>query len=182
MFAVSPLPPFPAGQGGAIAMPGELQARGFSLRSACDADIPWLRALYASTRAGEMEQAPWPAAAKQAFLDSQFGLQHQHYLRHYADADFLVIERDGAPLGRYYLHRGSVDYLIVDISLEPAMRGQGIATSLIGQTQRDAGRQGRGVRLHVHAANSAAQRLYARLGFAIWQETEDGYRGMRWPA
>ena len=174
-------PSFPPGRDGRLATPGLLRARGISLRPACDDDLPWLRTLYASTRVDELAQAPWPDAAKRDFLDSQFALQHLHYLSHYGEADFLVIEGEGRPLGRYYLHRGESDYLVIDVSIDSAARNQGIAGALIAQTQRDAAERGRGVQLHVQIDNSGAQRLYERLGFAAVEEL-GSHRRMRWSA
>ena len=174
-------PPFPSGRDGRLPAPAFLRARGIALRPARDDDLPWLRALYATTRADELARVPWPDAVKRDFLDSQFALQHLHYLSRYGEADFLIIEGDGVSLGRYYLHRGEPDYLIVDISIGPAARNQGIAGALIVQTQRDAAARGRGVQLHVQIGNSGAQRLYERLGFAAVEE-QGGHWGMRWSA
>lgn len=174
-------PPFPPGRDGRLATPGLLRARGISLRPACDDDLPCLRVLYATTRADELARVPWPEAAKRDFLDSQFALQHLHYLSHYGEADFLIIEGQGRSLGRYYLHRGEPDYLIIDISIDPAARNQGIAGALIVQTQRDATERGCGVQLHVQIDNSGAQRLYGRLGFSAVEDL-GSHRRMRWPA
>lgn len=171
----------PQGRDGRLAIPALLSERGFALRPARDDDLPWLRTLYASTRAEELAAVPWPDEAKRAFLDSQFALQHQHYLLHYADADFLAIERDGAPMGRYYLQRRAPDHLIVDISLLPAARGQGVASALIEHSQRDAAALGRGLQLHVASDNLAAQRLYQRLGFAL-VDANGAHQRMRWTA
>lgn len=177
----APSPPFPPGRDDRLATPAILQARGIALRPARDDDLPWLRMLYATTRADELARMPWADADKRAFLDSQFALQHLHYLHHYGQADFLIVERGGTPLGRYYLHRGEPDDLIVDVSIDPAVRGQGIAGALIVQTQRNAGAHGRGVQLHVQTDNPRALRLYQRYGFAVAEEL-GGYRRMRWPA
>ena len=54
-------------------------------------DHPFLRALYASTRQDEMALSGWAPEQVEAFLTMQFELQHAHYQRHYADADFLVV-------------------------------------------------------------------------------------------
>lgn len=153
--------------------------RGYRLRYAGDADIPRLRELYADTRAEEMAGVPWPDVARQGFLDQQFALQHQHYLIEYAAADFLVLERAGQVLGRYYLLRADDAHLIVDISLMAGERGQGIGRALIEHSQREAAALGRGMRLHVSTANPRAQRLYAALGFAVIGGTDTHHR-MAW--
>lgn len=174
--------PFPSGRDERFATPPTLAARGIALRHARDDDLPWLRTLYAASRADEMAPLPWPGAAKRAFLDQQFAAQHAHYLEHHGDADFLAIERDGAPIGRYYLQRTAPDHLIVDITIDARARGQGIAGALIAQTQDDAAALGRGVRLHVHAHNAGAQRLYRRCGFVANHDDTGPYLGMRWGA
>ena len=161
--------------------PASLIGRGFVLRAAIDSDRSWMASLYASTRAAEMAVVPWPELVKQLFLDQQFALQHQHYLGHYPDTDYLVIQTvGGEPVGRYYLQRTPPDHLLVDISLFPRWRGQGIGTILIRQSQIEAATLGRGMRLHVMQSNPAAQRLYERLGFVAGSADAPGYIAMHW--
>jgi GNAT superfamily N-acetyltransferase len=160
--------------------PALLIERGFSLRAARDDDLPWLRDLYATTRAEEMAPVPWPDIAKRSFLDQQFGLQHQHYLLHFGDSDFLAIEHiEHGPIGRYYLQRSAPEHLLVDISLFPNMHGQGIGRTLIEASQREAQALGCGMHLHVQQSNSAARRLYERLGF-VGDSVEGSHHLMRW--
>jgi GNAT superfamily N-acetyltransferase len=161
--------------------PALLTERGFSLRATNDGDLPWLRGLYATTRAEEMAHVPWPEIAKRSFLDQQFGLQHQHYLTHFGDADFLAIEHlEHGPIGRYYLQRSAPEHLIVDISLLPTLRGQGIGSTLIEASQREAQSLGRGMQLHVAQHNHAARRIYEHLGF-VADGTKESHHLMRWP-
>lgn len=176
-----PLPSFPAGRDDPLTTPPAFPAQALALRAAIDADLPWLRALYATTRTDELARVPWPERVKVDFLDSQFALQHVHYVATFPTAEFLVIEQAGQPVGRYYLQRDGVDDLIVDISLFPASRGQGIAGALIGQTQLEAASRGRGITLHVNNDNPRAQALYARHGFVVTTERAT-HRGMAWPA
>ncbi|MBD7923826.1 GNAT family N-acetyltransferase [Xanthomonas bonasiae] len=164
-----------------VAAPAALRARGISLRAAVETDLPWLRDLYASTRSAELAAVPWPETAKRAFLDQQFALQHAHYLRHFADADFLIVETAQAPLGRLYLQRGAAQHVLVDISLLPAWRGQGMGTALIAQAQALAAAAGCALSLHVLHANPDAQRLYARLGF-VAGDASDTHLEMHWRA
>ena len=172
------LPQFPV-RPDPYATPAALAARGLRLRHAHAGDLDWLAALYADTRREELEAAPWPADAKAAFLDAQFALQHRHYVAHYADADFLAIEGEAGPIGRYYLARRASEDLIVDISLLRAMRGKGIGSALITASQAAAATAGRGMALSVLSHNDAAQRLYGRLGFGTTR-TEGMHHAMAW--
>jgi GNAT superfamily N-acetyltransferase len=172
------LPPFPV-RTASCSTPEALAARGLRLRHAHAGDLAWLPALYADTRREEMDAVSWPAAAKAAFLADQFALQHRHYLAHYADTDFLVIESGAEPVGRYYLCRRGESDLIVDISLRAGWRGQGIGRALIAASQADAARAGRGMALSVLTHNVAAQRLYARLGF-VPARVDGMHQAMTW--
>lgn len=173
--------PFPPAAGPAPALPDRWLARGYSLRPAEPRDLPGLLRLYADTRAEEMAAVPWPGLVKESFLADQFRLQHQHYVVHYAGTQFLVIERTGQLVGRFYLWRGAPADLVVDISLLSAHRGQGLGRALLEGAQASAAAEGRPLRLHVHKANVAARRLYERLGFRI-DEDDGSHHGMGWTA
>lgn len=165
----------------AFTTPAFLIERGFCLRHARDSDLPRLQELYADTRADEMAYVSWPLVAKQQFLNQQFALQHQHYLGHYADADFLVIDFENTLQGRYYLLRTAPEHLIVDISLMAAQRGQGIGRALIEASQQEAKALGRGMQLQVLQDNIRAQKLYEKLGFIVCDRS-GMHLEMRWPA
>lgn len=155
---------------------------GLDWRDAVDADLPFLRALYADTRAAELAAVPWPEAVRQTFLDSQFVLQHQHYTTHYPLADYLVIQDGGRPAGRLYLHRDGHEVNVIDIALLSAVRGRGIGSALLRHVQRTALRDGLdSVMLHVEHRNAGARRLYERLGFAAEEDIGSHWR-MRWTA
>lgn len=174
-----PFPPPSPRDGSAIC--GYSPGDGIGLRSAAADDLPYLCQLYASTREQELAALPWPAAARQAFVEQQFVMQHQHYIRSYLGAEFLVVQFRGTPVGRYYLCRSEADFLIIDISLDPSMRGRGVGTALIKRTQAMAAELGCEVRLHVRRDNAAARRLYSRLDFRPGtSEPDDAYLPMRW--
>lgn len=155
---------------------------GLGWRDARDDDLPFLHRLYADVRAAELAAVPWPEAARQAFLDSQFALQHRHYTTHYPSADYLLVEAAGQAVGRLYLHRGEHEVDVVDIALLAAARGHGIGTVLLRLVQRTALRGGLGsVMLHVEQRNGAARRLYERLGFVVEADSGSHLR-MRWIA
>jgi ribosomal protein S18 acetylase RimI-like enzyme len=172
------LPEFPAADR-PVDTPASLVARGLRLRHASNADLGWLCRLYATTRTEELANVPWPEQTKEAFLTDQFRLQHRHYVAHYHDSDFLILESDREPVGRYYLQRTGPDHLLVDISLLPHMRNRGIGRMLIEASQREAQRHGCGMTLHVLQHNAAARRLYERMGFVVIQ-TQGTHHLMHW--
>jgi RimJ/RimL family protein N-acetyltransferase len=142
-----------------------------ALRGATEADLPFLRDLHAALRAEEMAVAPWPPMVKQAFLDDQFRLQHHHFLTYSPEGDFLIVETDGAPIGRLYLDRASDQaggWRVLDIGFPPEQRRRGFGAALIKWTLAWARRAGAAhVDLHVVRANVQARALYERLGFQL---------------
>lgn len=159
--------------------PGTLPP-GLQWRGACDGDVPFLRLLYGDTRAAELAAVPWPEAVRCAFLDSQFTLQHQHYVTYYQPADYLVIEHAGTPIGRLYLHCTEREATVIDIALLDAWRGRGFGSALLREVQQAAVRDALdAVVLHVELRNHAALKLYERVGFVAEADTGTHLR-MRW--
>jgi GNAT superfamily N-acetyltransferase len=134
------------------------------LRPVVDADRAFLAQVHASTRVDELAILPWTDEQKAAFLVQQFEAQDAHYRTHYGDASFDVIEVDGEPAGRLYVHRGAREIRIVDIALTPAYRGRGLGTGLLRALIAEAEETGRPLSIHVEIHNPA-RRLYERLGF-----------------
>jgi ribosomal protein S18 acetylase RimI-like enzyme len=139
---------------------------GVTFRPVTDADHPFLRDLYAGVRAAELAPVAWPEAAKRDFLDQQFALQHQHYLKNYVGADLLLIEKEGAAIGRIYVYRTPAEIRLMDIALVPAERSRGIGSALLHELMGEARATSCQLTLHVEPDNPA-QRLYQRLGFAL---------------
>ena len=134
------------------------------LRPVGDDDRAFLVDLYASTREEELDQIEWAPGAKRAFVEQQFAAQDAHYRANYPGATLDVIEVDGAPAGRLYVHRGPSDIRIMDIALAPDFRGRGIGTSLLRSLMEEADASGRKLSIHVEM-NNPARSLYDRLGF-----------------
>lgn len=147
-------------------------------RPAREEDLDFVASVYASTRLEEVAQTGWPIEAQYAFLQQQHEAQHSHYADVYPDAERLIVERGGAPIGRLYLMEWPDDLRIVDISLLPEARGQGIGEAILRDIGADAASRGKKVSIHVEQFNPA-MRLYQRLGFA---EIEDKgvYKLMEW--
>lgn len=134
------------------------------LRPEREDDLPYLRALYASTRETELAPLDWPPEQKRAFLDQQFDAQRRHYREHFPDTAFDVIEVDGEWAGRLYVHRRRAEIRLVDIALLPKWRGMGFGSRLLRGLMAEARGEGLPLRIHVEKQNPA-YRLYRRLGF-----------------
>lgn len=135
-----------------------------SLRPATAEDAPFLRGLYAETRAREMEATGWPEAVRAAFLQGQYEARQRSYRQQHPEAVPDVILAAGQPVGVLHAAWSPQAVEVVDITLAAASRGQGWGTALLRNVCAEADRRGVPVRLHVEQTNRA-QRLYRRLGF-----------------
>jgi len=159
----------------ALTFPAALADSGFVVRPETEADIPFLRRLYASTRWEELAVVTdWSDAQKLAFLDSQFGFQRHHYRTYYPAASWDVLENHGVSVGRLYVHRAPATLLVMDVALLPDWRGRGIGTALMRWVCAQACAAGKSVTVSVEKYNRA-QTLYRRLGF---REISD--EGVHW--
>jgi RimJ/RimL family protein N-acetyltransferase len=140
------------------------------LREESEADLAFLEALYASTRADELAPVPWPDEQKRAFLAHQFALQREQYRRHYPGAEWLLLELAGQPVGRLYLRRGGTEVRLMDIALLTAWRGAGVGTRVTRALLDWADALALPVTLHVEPFNPA-YRMYRRFGFAYVRST-----------
>jgi len=140
------------------------EAGALTLRAQSSEDRKFLFALYASTRAVEMEQLDWSAQQKDEFLAMQFRAQTLHYDEYYPDAQLAIIELDAAPIGRLYVDRREREIEIIDIALVPSMRGRGIGKRLLAELLDEGRATARRVRIYVEHFNPA-RGLYDRLGF-----------------
>jgi GNAT superfamily N-acetyltransferase len=136
--------------------------RGLTAREATEADEPFLRLLYDSTRVEELSGVSWGDRARRAFLDQQFDAQAHDYRRRFPGARYLVVERDAAPIGRLYLADEGDAVRVLDIALLPEHRNAGLGEAIL-QWVIDGGRP---VSLAVGKWNPA-QRLYRRLAFTV---------------
>jgi GNAT superfamily N-acetyltransferase len=153
-------------------MPPPLRAAaklGVTYRPMADGDLPFVAELYASTRREEVAQAGWPAELQEAFLRQQHEAQHSHYSLHHSDAEWLIIERGGAAIGRLYLREDPERFHVIDISLLPEARGQGLGGAILRDLLDQAKGAGKGVSIRVEKFNPA-RRLYDRLGFRVIED------------
>jgi ribosomal protein S18 acetylase RimI-like enzyme len=140
-----------------------------TFRPEVDADEPFLSRLYATTRDYEMDQVLWDKGQKAAFLQSQFTLQRLHYRKYYPNAAFLIIQRVGEPIGRFYVERSGRDIVLLDIALLPEFRGKDLGSQVMGELLAEAKSTGKVVRIHVER-NNPALRLYQRMKFRLVED------------
>jgi ribosomal protein S18 acetylase RimI-like enzyme len=138
---------------------------GIAFRPCRDEDLAFLRRLYASTRAEELASTGWPEQLQSSFLAQQFDAQHRHYAQTHPDAERLVIERGGAPVGRLLVDDTLDKLMLIDISLLPEARGGGIGGAIMADLVAHAEAGARIFSLYVMKGNPA-RRLYERFGFA----------------
>jgi ribosomal protein S18 acetylase RimI-like enzyme len=150
------------------------------LRPATDADREFLVRVYGSTRSEELAVTGWPQAEVDAFVRMQFDMQDRHYRSAFPDAERSIVEVDGRPVGRLYVHRDDAEIRILDVALLPEVRRTGIGGALLADVVDEASRSGRPVRIHVEARNPAMS-LYERLGF-VRVANEGAYVLMERPA
>ena len=141
-------------------------AFGIRYRPETDDDLPFVAALYATTRADELAASGWPEAMQAAFLEQQHRAQHAHYRGTWPGGEWLIIERAGTAIGRLYLAEELGKRLIIDISLLPEARGAGLGTAILSDLLAT---EAMPVELHVQRLNPA-RRLYERFGFRIVEE------------
>lgn len=149
------------------------------LRPETENDIPFLLAVYASTRADEMAAVPWTPEQKREFVHMQFRFQRKHYQENYQGASFDVVLVEGSAAGRLYVYRGAREIRIVDIALLPEYRGRGIGGELLTGILAEARARGHLVSIHVER-NNPALRLYRRLGFECAGEQGPVYLRMEY--
>ena len=135
-----------------------------SFRPVRDSDRDFLMSLYASTRAWERQHTTWSDSEWAAFLTGQFDAQDRHYRMTFLGAAFLIVQLDGADIGRLYLDRQDECLRIVEITLTPEKRGIGIGTDILRSLMNEAHGGKVPIRMSVEQSNPALA-LYLRHGF-----------------
>jgi ribosomal protein S18 acetylase RimI-like enzyme len=141
--------------------------------------------IYAGTRADELAQVPWAEAQRLQFVTMQHQAQQQHYASRFPQSLCQIIEvlagQAWHPVGRLWVDQRAQGLHVLDISLLPHARGQGLGGQCLRQVQDQAAGQGLAVSIYVELHNPA-RRLYERLGFKADGEPEGLHQHMVWHA
>jgi ribosomal protein S18 acetylase RimI-like enzyme len=150
-----------------------------SLRACGPEDEAFLYQVYASTRADEMALSGWNEEQRDAFLKMQFNAQQRAYAWQFREAEHSIILVDEEMAGRLIVTRTSAEIRLTDITLLPAYRNKGAGTLLVKELQGQAREANLPLRLRVLKTNTAAKRLYERLGFSQ-TDGSDTHWTMEW--
>ena len=140
-----------------------------TLRPVEPGDEAFLLQIYASVRAAELAQVPWSDAQRAAFISLQFEAQQLHYRTHNPTATHDIILLDRQPIGRLYVARRNSEIRILDITILPEHRNQGLGTPLIENLMKEAAGAGKPLTIYVESFNPSL-RLFERLGFVKIEE------------
>ena len=135
-----------------------------TLHPVTDADLPFIRELYASTRNEEMATVPWTDEQRAAFVDMQFQAQLNHYREYYPGATHDLVLVSGRPVGRLYVDRQEREIEILDLTISARERNAGIGSLLLSRILDEAAKTGKTVGIFVENFNPST-RLFERLGF-----------------
>ena len=135
------------------------------------ADEPFLRSLYAASRAEQMRETGWSPSRCRAYLDEQFDFQQRHFLARHPDAQFLLLVIEGQPIGRLSWHATPGRATLIELCLAPTWRRRGVGSRVLAWLAEAADRNGQVIGLHIDRDNPAC-RLARRFGFEAI-ETEE---------
>jgi predicted GNAT family acetyltransferase len=117
----------------------------------------------AALQAGYEKEEVLPAAAEFNAAVSRLNTE-----RIYAKEHMLVAELNGRLVGKINTNAATFTRCQVGgVYVEPAYRGRGIASRMAGAFTVKLIAQGKGISLFVRKSNSAARRVYQRLGYQI---------------
>jgi ribosomal protein S18 acetylase RimI-like enzyme len=134
----------------------------YELRPVTEDDREWLYQLNRSSMRDHVIQTwgSWDEASQREYFDGRFVPERRQ-----------IIRTDGADVGALIVERDPSRLRIGDIALLPAVQSRGIGTEVIRDLLDEAASLEIPVELQVLKVNPA-RRLYERLGFAAFDETE----------
>jgi ribosomal protein S18 acetylase RimI-like enzyme len=100
--------------------------------------------------------------------------QGRRFDAHFDPATIEIITREGQDAGAVSIEKRDDTLFLSNIQILPAFQGRGIGTAIIEEMLDEARALGLPATLRV-LKNNPARRLYERLGFRIFGETETHY-------
>ena len=133
----------------------------------CDPfDDRFLYDVFCTTWSSQVAALPDQSLARHV-LRIQHTAQEQRFASEYPDHERLVVARDGERVGRLYLFQTPSSVHVVDLTLLPRARSQGIGTRVFADLMGSAAADGRSLTARVSRRNTGAIGLCAALGFRL---------------
>jgi GNAT superfamily N-acetyltransferase len=136
------------------------------LRPCTEADDAFVYDVFCTTWESEVAALPNQNLA-QHVLRIQHIAQERRFAARYPEYQRYIVLHDGEPAGRLYVHETDSTMHVVDLTLMPEFRDQGIGTRLFHDLFRHAEAAGQSITLQVERRNERATMLYTALGFDL---------------
>ena len=136
------------------------------VRPCVDSDDPFLYDVFATTWESEVAALPNQNLALHV-LRIQHIAQERRFASRYPDYQRFVVLSGETPAGRLYVHEQGLTLHVVDLTLLPEFRSQGIGSAVFRDLFEMATREDRSITMRVGRRNRRATDLYASLGFRL---------------
>lgn len=136
------------------------------LRNSNDDDYPFFTALFSSTR-DDLRQLDWPQDKIEELIRQQQLVQETGMRDLFPQAQYFVIDYAGQSIGRVVLDIEPDNIRLVNISLIPQAKGNGIGRAIMHALQSYAQEHQCSLNLAVFQFNEPARNLYLSCGFTI---------------
>lgn len=134
------------------------------LRPVTANDRPFLFKVFCSTRPDILAATHLPENQRQSLLTIQFNAQDNDYKTRFPNADYGIIQFGNTLIGRLYVNRTNEEVHLIEITILPEHRGEGLGATLMKALIEEARLTERRVRLHVEKTNPVLK-FYQQLGF-----------------
>ena len=136
------------------------------LRTCTEADDAFVYDVFCTTWESEVAALPNQNLA-QHVLRIQHIAQERRFAARYPHHQRYIVVVDGEPAGRLYVHETDSTMHVIDLTLMPRHRDQGIGSRIFQELFRHAEAAGQSITLRVERRNERATMLYSSLGFDL---------------
>ena len=134
-------------------------SRSVTLRPATDNDRELLLRIYEASREIELSTTNGDERIRRSFCKLQLDAQTRHYQEVYPDSVHSLVLIGGNAVGRLYVDRNETQIAILDITVLPLCRNQGIATHFVKGLIAEGRASNRSIRIFIETFNPA-QKLF----------------------
>ena len=141
------------------------------LRPEADAEHDFCFQLFRDSRPLETFLVNLPTELRVQLMRDQFRAQTQSYRAQAPHAAFSIIEHTGTAIGQIVVNRLGNSINIINLAIVSAQRNRGFGSAIVRNLIQEGQVTGMPVCLMAATDNTAALRLYTRLGFAVIAQT-----------